>query len=169
MRGGTPVQSVTQHRPRGRFLLQFAAPNRHPCSKKVGALGATVDNYPNPLSLLKNSAPSLTGGKSTLTGGTGGSRVRGRPPASCRSFAWCWSRSRWPGTAGHHVHDLCYFMAIRNQAQRSQAVCGSTTCFQCQAGAVYSRMHDPCRASGSRDPAAHGPPSYGQSLGKPRP
>ena len=24
MRGGTPVQSVTQHRPRGRFLLQFA-------------------------------------------------------------------------------------------------------------------------------------------------
>jgi len=72
--------------------------------KKSGALGATVDNCPNPLSLLKNSVPSLTGGKSTLTGGTGGSRVRGRPPASCRSFAWCWSRSRWPGTAGHPVH-----------------------------------------------------------------
>ena len=71
MRGGTPVQSVTQHRPRGRFLLQFAAPNRHPCSKKVGALGATVDNYPNPLSLLKNSVPSLTGGKSFLSGALG--------------------------------------------------------------------------------------------------
>ncbi len=169
MREGTPVQSVTQHLPPGSFFLQFAAPDRHPCPKKVGALGATVDNYPNPLSLLKNSVPSLTGGKSTLTGGTGGSRVRERPPACNRSFAWCGCRSRWPVTAGHLVHDLCYLVTIRNLAQRSQAVRGSTRYCQCQAGAVYSHMLDPCQASGSHAPTIHGPPSYGQSLGKPRP
>ncbi len=152
-----------------RFPVLFRTHDRHPSSKKVGALGATVDNCPNPLSLLKNSVPSLTGGKSTLTGGTGGSRVRERPQACNRSFAWCGCRSRWPGTAAHLVHDLYYFMTITNQAQRSQAVYGSTRYCQCQAGAVYSQMLDPCRAPGSDAPAAHGPPSYGQSLGRPRP
>lgn len=152
-----------------RFPVLFRTHDRHPYSKKVGALGATVDNYPNPLSLLKISVPSLTGGKSFLSGGTGGSRVRERPPACNRSFAWCGYRSRGPGTAGHPVHDFCYFVTITNQAQRSQAVCGSTRYYQCQAGAVYSHMLDPCQAPGSHDPTAHGPPSYGQSLGKPQP
>ncbi len=152
-----------------RFPVLFRTHDRHPCSKKLGALGATVDNYPNPLSLLKNSVPSLTGGKSFLSGGTGGSRFRKRPQVCSRSFVWCGCRSRGPVTAGHPVHDLCYFVTITNQAQRSQPVCGNTRYCQCQAGAVYSRRHGLCRASSSHDPAAHGPPSYGQSLGKPRP
>jgi hypothetical protein len=67
-----------------RFPVLFRTHDRHPYSKKVGARGATVDNSLNPLSLLKISVPSLTGGKSTLTGGTGGSRVRERPPACSR-------------------------------------------------------------------------------------
>ena len=54
-----------------RFPVLFRTHDRHPCSKKLGALGATVDNYPNPLSLLKNSVPSLTGGKSFLSGALG--------------------------------------------------------------------------------------------------
>ena len=54
-----------------RFPVRIRTHDRHPCSKKVGALGATVDNYPNPLSLLKNSVPSLTGGKSFLSGALG--------------------------------------------------------------------------------------------------
>lgn len=150
-----------------------------------------MDNYPNPLSGLTNSAPSLIGGKSFLSGGTGGSRVGERPQACSRSFAWCLVQHqikftarlklcRPPPTRGpicaHAGQDRqaircmsCQFVTIRNQAQRSQTVCGSTTYCQCQEGAVYSRMYGLCRALGSHDPAAHGPPSYGQSLGKPRP
>jgi hypothetical protein len=110
MTGGTPVQSVMHQRQPGRFLPAFSVNDRIPCSKKVEALGATVDNYPNSLSGLTNSAPSLTGGKSFLRRALGAVMS-----ANVRKRAAIHSIGR-----RHQVHELPF----RNDQKSSSKIAG---------------------------------------------
>ena len=85
--GGVPSHSTPTSR--AGFSRLWAGLSSGCRPKKVGALGANRKSAFKSLSPLNKSAPKPSGGRSFLSGGTGGSRCRERPLTSGGLLVWC--------------------------------------------------------------------------------